>query len=181
MLCNELFSYQFSFLTMTILCTGLCAQEIKFPGIDVSPADITLRTGDGVIAKVVYGRPQMKGRIVFGGIVPYDKVWRTGANEATEITFFQDVILGDVKVSAGTYTLFTIPGQESWELLLNSDLNQWGAYRADMDHTVARTSGSSHPLRMRSRHLPSPTAKERKAITSSWQEKTMVEFPIKLQ
>ncbi len=125
------------------LSTGLLnAQEVRMPGLDASPVDIaTFRTDDGTAVRVVYSRPQMKGREVFGGLVPYDKVWRTGANEATEITFFQDVKFGDTEVKAGTYTLFTVPGKESWQAMLNSELNQWGAYRADMDKTVAKAGG----------------------------------------
>lgn len=78
--------------------------------------------------KITYGQPSKRGRIIFGGLVPLDSVWRTGANEATEITFKQDAIFGGKKVKAGTYTLFTIPSKEYWELILNKQLGQWGAY-----------------------------------------------------
>lgn len=132
-----------AFLLIALLAVGsLAAQEVKFPGMDASPADIaTLRNDEGVIARVVYSRPQKKGREVFGGIVPFEKVWRTGANEATEVTFFQPVKFGDVEVEPGTYSLFTLPDPEQWTVMLNSELNQWGAYQADMDKTVARTAG----------------------------------------
>ncbi len=78
--------------------------------------------------KVTYGQPSKRGRVIFGGLVPYDSVWRTGANEATEITFKEDVIFGGKKVKAGTYTLFTIPSEKYWEIILNKQLGQWGAY-----------------------------------------------------
>ena len=80
--------------------------------------------------KVVYGQPSKRGRVIFGadGLEKYGKVWRTGADEATEITFTKDVMFGDKMVKAGTYTLFTIPDEKEWTVILNSKLGQWGAY-----------------------------------------------------
>ena len=80
---------------------------------------------------VRYGRPYKKGREIFGGLEAYDKVWRTGADDATEITFTKGVVFGDKQVSAGTYTLFTIPGKQEWTVILNTQLKQWGAYGYD--------------------------------------------------
>ena len=74
----------------------------------------------------------------FGNLVPYGKVWRTGANEATEITFFKDVTLGEQKIKAGTYSLFTIPGDKEWTIILNSDLHAWGSYSYNEDNDIAR-------------------------------------------
>ena len=104
------------------------AQDKKAP---VSPK-VTVESPDKNI-KVVYGQPSKKGRIIFGAdgsssLEKYGKVWRTGANEATEVTFKTDVMFGDKMVKAGTYTLFTIPGEKEWSVLLNSTLGQWGAY-----------------------------------------------------
>ncbi|NSL87757.1 DUF2911 domain-containing protein [Chitinophaga sp. Mgbs1] len=78
--------------------------------------------------KVVYGQPSKNGRAIFGTLEPFGKVWRTGANEATEITFNKDVVFGGKSVKAGTYTLFTIPDPKTWTVILNSKLGQWGAY-----------------------------------------------------
>lgn len=78
--------------------------------------------------KVVYGQPSKRGREIFGALVPYGQVWRTGANEATEITFAKDVMFGNKMVKAGTYTLFTIPTKDEWTVILNSKLGEWGAY-----------------------------------------------------
>ncbi len=102
----------------------------QFPPLDKSPADITLypRRGPNPVLKVVYGRPQKNDRVVFGALVEFGKVWRTGANEATEITFGKDVKLGTNTIKAGTYTLFTIPEKDNWTIILNSEINQWGAY-----------------------------------------------------
>jgi len=104
------------------------AQDNKPP---MSPK-ITVESPDKNI-KVVYGQPSKKGRVVFGAdgsssLEKYGKVWRTGANDATEVTFKSDVMFGGKMVKAGTYTLFTIPGEKEWSVLLNSTLGQWGAY-----------------------------------------------------
>jgi len=120
---------------------ALFAQNM--PGLDKSPADISyFRTERGAApsVKVVYSRPQKKDREIFGGIIPFGETWRTGANEATEIRFYEDVSFGGVDVKAGTYTLFTVPGEKEWVIMLNSELDQWGAYRMDASKNVARTS-----------------------------------------
>lgn len=85
-------------------------------------------TVTGANIKIVYGQPKKKGREIFGGLVPYGQVWRTGADEATEITFAKDATFGGKSVKAGTYTLFTIPTATDWTFILNGKLGQWGAY-----------------------------------------------------
>jgi Protein of unknown function (DUF2911). len=85
-------------------------------------------TVQGKEVSVTYGRPYKKGRVVFGELEKLGQVWRTGADEATEITFNKDALFGGQPVKAGTYTLFTIPGEKEWTIILNSQLNQWGAY-----------------------------------------------------
>lgn len=86
-------------------------------------------TAEGQNVKVAYGQPSKKGRAIFGELVPYGKVWRLGANEATEITFEKNGSFGGKPVKAGTYTLFTIPEANQWTFILNSSLKQWGAYK----------------------------------------------------
>ena len=85
-------------------------------------------TAEGKNVKVTYGQPSKRDRVIFGGLVPYGEVWRTGANEATEITFSKDVIIDKKEIKAGTYTLFTIPNKDKWAIILNSQLKQWGAF-----------------------------------------------------
>lgn len=80
---------------------------------------------------VSYSRPGVKGRTIFGGLVPYDKVWRTGANEATTITFSDDVTINGQKLPKGTYSLHTTPGRDSWKIHFNSVADQWGSYSYD--------------------------------------------------
>ncbi len=86
---------------------------------------------------VDYSRPGIKGRKVFGELVPYGKVWRAGANSATKITFDQNVNFGGKIVSAGTYGLFVIPMEKEWKVILNKDANQWGAFAYDEKLNVA--------------------------------------------
>ncbi len=112
------------------------------PKMDASPADIALYRPDGrgstPIAKVVYSRPQKKGREMLGGKIKFGEVWRTGANETTEVKFYKDVTFGGEAVSAGTYSLFTVPNEDSWTVILNSKLDTWGAYEYDKSKDVAR-------------------------------------------
>lgn len=77
---------------------------------------------------VTYGRPYKNNREIFGGLEQYGKVWRVGADEATTITFNSDVKFGGKGIKAGTYTLFAIPNENAWTIILNSQLGQWGAY-----------------------------------------------------
>lgn len=111
------------------LVLGLQAQtpRIDFPA--ASPA-CTLKQRIGLTdVEVDYSRPGVKGRVVFGGIVPYGVVWRTGANQATRITFSTPVQLDGHEIPAGTYALFTIPGEDEWTIIINQDANQWGAFQ----------------------------------------------------
>ena len=78
-----------------------------------------------------YGRPAVKGRKVFGELVPFGQVWRAGANSATKITFEQSIDFGGKVVPAGTYGVFVIPQEKEWKIILNKDANQWGAYSYD--------------------------------------------------
>ena len=87
---------------------------------------------------ITYGSPGVKGREVFGGLVPYDELWRTGANEATTITFSNDVLVDGNEIAAGTYSLFTVPGKEEWTVILNADATQWGNYSYDEAEDVLR-------------------------------------------
>ncbi|TKD61797.1 DUF2911 domain-containing protein [Flavobacterium sp. ASW18X] len=129
-------------LTVFLATSNLTAQ--KFSGLDKSPADIasfptSYKESDKAV-RVIYGRPQLKGRDL-ETLAPTGKVWRTGANEAAEITFYKDVNFGGESVKAGTYALFTIPGADEWTIILNKNLNQWGAYSYDNAADVVRVSG----------------------------------------
>ncbi|SDQ52906.1 DUF2911 domain-containing protein [Flagellimonas zhangzhouensis] len=115
----------------------------KFSGLDASPADIAYYPSSSretnKMAKVVYSRPQLKGRSL-DELAPVGKVWRTGANESTEVTFYKSVTFGGKSIKAGSYALFTIPGEGEWTVILNSNLHEWGAYSYNSDGDVARAT-----------------------------------------
>ena len=140
-----------SLLAGSVLATGLFAQapapKIEFPA--ASPA-ATLKQRVGLTdIEVSYSRPSMRGRKIFGGLEPYGAVWRTGANSATKITFSTAVKFGGADVPAGTYALFSIPGENEWTVILNKIPGQWGAYAYEAKNDIARVKAV--PAR-----LPSP-------------------------
>lgn len=92
-----------------------------------SPSSTITQTVGLTEVSVTFSRPSMKGRSVFGDLVPYDKVWRTGANANTIVKFEHDVKVGGSEVKAGAYALFTKPGKDSWEIMLYNDTSNWGA------------------------------------------------------
>ncbi len=97
------------------------------------PAD-TSQTVDGKTVSIHYNAPSKKGRTVFGGLVPYDKVWRTGANPATTLKTATNLKIGTAEVPAGTYTLYTLPSTGTWKLIINKQTGQWGTeYHEDRD------------------------------------------------
>ena len=102
-----------------------------------SPEDTVTYQEDDLDITVSYCRPYKKGRKIFGGLVPYGEYWRTGANDATEITFSRQVQFGNKTVEAGRYRLYTIPNINEWQIVLNSELGQWGAFKPNNDLDVA--------------------------------------------
>jgi len=114
----------------------------KFRGLDKSPADIAMYStkADGPIMKVIYSRPQLKGRTV-ESLTPAGKVWRVGANESTEVTFYKDVNFGGTNVKAGTYTMYATPGKSEWSIMINSKLHTWGSGSYKAENNVASVKG----------------------------------------
>lgn len=103
-----------------------------------SPIAVSSLKHDGTYLKVVYGQPYRNGRDIFGEWEPYGEVWRTGANEATEITITKAVLMQEQVIESGTYALFTIPNKETWTIILNMDLGQWGAFTYSEDRDYVR-------------------------------------------
>ena len=121
-----------------IAASRLAAQTpaVNFPA--ASPA-CTLKQRVGLTdIEVVYSRPGVKGRTIFGGIVPYGQVWRTGANQATTISFSSPVKLEGVDIPAGKYALFTIPGENEWTVIINKNAAQWGSFQYNEKDDVTR-------------------------------------------
>ncbi len=97
--------------------------------VRVSPKAEVMQTIGLTDVTISYSRPGVKGRKIWGGLVPYDKVWRAGANEATKITFSTDVIINGKKLPAGSYGFFVIPTQKEWTIIFNKIADQWGAFQ----------------------------------------------------
>ncbi|MCU0356472.1 MAG: DUF2911 domain-containing protein [Cyclobacteriaceae bacterium] len=137
---NKLNFFLIALMAWCIMPADVTAQKIT--GLDASPADIAYfrpggRNADPLI-KVIYSRPAKKGRTMLGGTEAYGKVWRTGANETTEIKLFKDVTFGDKLIKAGTYSLYSIPDKNEWTIIFNTKLDTWGAYAYDEKADIAR-------------------------------------------
>jgi hypothetical protein len=114
------------FILLTGISLNAGAQAPRIP--EASPTQTIIQDfGLGKVT-ITYSRPNVKGRVIFGGINPYGQVWRTGANAATTINFTENVIVAGHNVPAGTYSLFTIPEKDEWTVILNKTVKQWGAY-----------------------------------------------------
>ncbi len=152
-----------------IAFSQLNAQDATlFANLDASPLDVVMARDDdnNAIARVIYSRPSKKERVIFGELVPYGEVWRTGANEATEIAFYQDVIIADQKVPAGAYSIYTVPKEDGWTFILNSQTTQWGT-KYDASKNVLETEIDT---------LPSPSTIESFSISFAEMVNEMVLF-----
>jgi hypothetical protein len=127
--------------TTTITTTNTAV--IKLPALDKSPMDMVYyptnypvlkiqdKATEPLVTRVIYSRPLKEGRTIFGGLVEYGKVWRLGANEATEIEVYRDVKIKDKKLAKGRYTLYAIPTATQWTIIFNKDTDIWGAFKYD--------------------------------------------------
>jgi hypothetical protein len=128
-----------SLLVVVVIFIGYVAYSILSTR-NLSPKGSVSYNKNGLVVSVKYGRPFKKNRLIFGteeqsALVPYDKYWRLGANEATEITFNKDVMFAGAAVKAGSYRMYTVPASaKKWTVVLNSELGKWGAW--DADHTL---------------------------------------------
>ena len=125
--------------------------EAKIPPVDKSPMDMAYFPADYPVLKtqnkatqpalvrVIYSRPQRDNRAIFGELIEYNKVWRLGANEATEIEFYKDAIIGGKRLVKGRYTIYAIPTPTKWTMIINKDTDSWGAFIYDEKKDVVRT------------------------------------------
>lgn len=148
-------------MALTLVATQAIAQD-KMPPLDNSPLDmaylpndypvlkIRKAVNDAPLLRVLYSRPMKRDRKVFGELVEYGKVWRLGANEATEMECFRDVRMGGQKLKKGRYTLYAIPYENKWTIIVNRDTDTWGAFVYDSKKDVLRydvpTSKLSEPV-----------------------------------
>lgn len=119
--------------TLIFLCLAVVAETHAQQPL-LSPRDSSEIVIGGKKISVNYGRPSMRGRKIMGELVPFNKVWRTGANEATAFETEADLEIGGVRVPGGSYTLYTLPSEKQWKLIMNKQTGQWGTvYNADLD------------------------------------------------
>lgn len=161
--------------TILIATMNLSAQDLPVP----SPsAEVEQRVGLTDV-KITYSRPSVKDRKIFGGLVPYDKMWRTGANKATAMSFSTDVEIAGNKLAAGTYAIFTIPGENEWEIIFNNNTEQWGtsAHKDEEDvlkvKVKSQTAEFTESMLFYFDHLRDESA----TINLQW-EKTKVSIPV---
>lgn len=138
----------FIFLVISLQVSAQTAT--KLPSLDKSPMDMSYyppnyplmkiegKTTTPLVMRVIYSRPQLNGRKIFGNLEQYGKVWRLGANEATEIEFFQNVTIGGKKIKKSRYTLYCIPNPDKWTIIINTDTDIWGAFKYDQSKDVVR-------------------------------------------
>ena len=129
---------------------SVSAQLSKVPPVDKSPMDMSYypasypvlkiqdKVSEPLLGRVIYSRPSRNSRTIFGDLVEFGKLWRMGANEATELEFFQNVRIGGVRVKKGRYTVFCIPYAEKWTMILNRDTDTWGSFKYDESKDVTR-------------------------------------------
>ena len=125
--------------------TGLLANQRQ----RASPHETVTATVDGAKISVTYGRPYAKGRKIVGGLVPYNQVWRTGADEATTLVTDKALMFGNTHVGPGTFTLYTLPGEKEWRLIVNKQTGQWGTEydeKQDLGRIPMTVSKTSAPV-----------------------------------
>ncbi len=137
-------------LTLVFFLAVVAGAQTKLPPIDKSPMDMSYcpngypvlkiqdKLTDPLVARVIYSRPQKNGRVIFGELVEYGKVWRMGANEATEIEFFKTVRINDKKVKKGRYTMYCIPYTDKWTIIFNKESDTWGSFKYDEKRDLLR-------------------------------------------
>lgn len=142
------------FLVIIILAFSLQASaqmlSAKLPVLDKSPMDMSYypagypllkiqgKITEPLAIRMIYSRPQLNGRKVFGELQAYGEVWRVGANEASEIEFFKDVLINNKKIKKGRYTLYCIPYADKWTLIINKETDTWGGFKYDQAKDVVR-------------------------------------------
>jgi hypothetical protein len=125
-------------LLIFLLCLASTGKAQELLKLRPSPLAIASARYQDHYVKITYSQPQKRDRKIFGTLVPYASVWRTGANEATEITTIKDIQIDAILLKAGTYSIFTIPEKDKWTIIINSDVGLWGAYNYNPKKDVWR-------------------------------------------
>lgn len=168
-------------LLVLIFLAGLQVQaQMETPAS--SPSAMVKQTAGLTDITINYSSPGVKGRTIFGDLVPYGEVWRTGANKATSIAFSRDVVINGTDVKAGTYSIFTIPGEREWTIMLNSETELWGSDDYNADNDVVRVKAMPVKTSFRERFAVDilDFDNEKATIVIEW-EKTRVAFIVELK
>jgi hypothetical protein len=167
-------------LSLCCLSLPAFAQRIELPA--KSPAAMVKQTVGLTDITIEYSSPAVKGRKIWGALVPYNEVWRTGANAATKVTFSKDVEIEGTPVPAGTYAFFAIPTAKEWTLILNKVANQGGSfgYKKESDLLRLSVKPAAIPMRERLAYLVSNFTDDTASIDLEW-EKVKVSLPVKLK
>ena len=133
-------STHFCFFILFVISVSLLSGEVLAQNDDVriSPKALVKQTVGFTDVEIDFSRPGVKGRVIWGGLVPYDVVWRAGANEATKITFSTDVKVNGKNLKSGRYGFFTLPTKDKWILIFNKIADQWGAFEYNEAEDVLR-------------------------------------------
>ena len=165
-------------ISALMLAPGVASAQESRPRI-LSPRDTATQTIGSAHLVVDYGRPSKRGREIFGGLVPYGAVWRTGANEATHFRTDRDLTIGTIRVPRGTYTLWTIPARDGWTLIVNRQTGQWGTdydKTQDVGRTPMRVATLSEPVEQFTIAIE-PARNGSGVLTMSW-DTTQASIPI---
>ncbi|GAB4093104.1 DUF2911 domain-containing protein [Flaviaesturariibacter terrae] len=147
---------KYFFLVIALFAAGIAGAQgtqtgaTTLPTLDKSPMDMAYypvnypilkiqnKASEPLLARAIYSRPTKNGRTIFGELVPYNEVWRLGANEATEVEFFRDVRVGGKKLPKGKYTVYAIVAAQQWTVIFNKETDTWGAFHYDEKKDAAR-------------------------------------------
>jgi Protein of unknown function (DUF2911) len=157
------------------------AQAVKTPA--PSPTQTIKQDFALSSIEIVYSRPNAKGRTIFGDLVPFGKLWRTGANGATKLTFGEDVTVGGMPVKAGTYALYTIPNKDEWEVVINKGANNGGTggYKTEEDVARFKVKPSALPMSIESFTIMIGNTQASSADIQLLWDKTLVVIPVKAE
>ena len=128
----------FAQLSTTMIPLDKSPMDMSYYPANYPLLKIQNKVTEPLVMRVIYSRPQLNGRKVFGGLQDYGEVWRLGANEATEIEFYKDVTINNKKIKKGRYTLYAIPFPDKWTLIVNKETDTWGSFRYDSSKDVVR-------------------------------------------
>jgi len=162
---------------ITLLLAVPAVAQVKYP--QASPHAVLTQTVGTTDVTIDYHRPGVKGRKIWGALVPYGQVWRTGANEATTITFSDDVTIDGKPLPKGTYSLHTIPGANEWTIIFNKVAKQWGSFSYKQEEDALRVTAKPHPAPMTEwmEFDVSPSTTDNGVVEIRW-EKLAVPFTV---